>query len=821
MTRPHWLRRDCRESSGCLLGGAVARRGRGRVVACNRPRRHRRRMPRPSPLRRRPTAWTSSSRPTDEAAAKSDGCIVCHQNVHDPHDKETLHLGCVDCHGGDADGQGRPDRPRPAALSRGLADVGQPGALLHAAQPRVAGVHPLRQSRRSARRPHQLRHRRLPRHEVLQNRKSMMTHGCMLWGAALYNNGAVPDKRLRFGESYSMNGVPQRLQTVPPPTEEEMPQEGRRAVPRSAAALRDHASRATSSASSSAAAAFRPEVGIPEPRRRSGPAVRTRLSDRGLGTENRTDPVFLGLQKTRLLDPTLNFLGTNDHPGDYRSSGCTACHVIYANDRSPVNSGPYAKYGNRGLSFSTDPTIPKDEPAIRSSTSSPRATRIPTSQCIVCHIHPGTNVMNSYLGFMWWDEETDGELMYPPQQKHPDRRGIRPVADVQPRRSGRRAAIWSDPEFLENVCRPEPAGAAHAVRRLPRPRLGLPRRLQEGPQRQLARPRRQRHPGRRQRRAAGRHALPGPAAATTASTQPGVPVHLMDIHLEKGMHCVDCHFVQDVHGNTKLQDEVRAAIEIQCIDCHGTVSQRATLRTTGPASLHVQPGGRPRPGGAAHAVRQAPLRARAATSSIQNSMVEDGPALGGRADGRHDRPGQRTHYNAKSALAKTVRFDADGKLVWGDLPDGGECQVRPRQQEHELHRLPFVVEPELLRLPPAAEGQQEAAEPAQRGRRDAQLRLLQLPDAARRRVHAGPRRRRDRQPHRAGAVVVRHPRRLVQRQPRVDLRPAADDLRRGPERHRLQHQRAAHGARHATAPSNAPTATSRRRTTTTPSWPSC
>jgi hypothetical protein len=43
----------------------------------------------------------------------------------------------------------------------------------------------------------------------------------------------------------------------------------------------------------------------------------------------------------------------------------------------------------------------------------------------------------------------------------------------------------------------------------------------------------------------------------------------MDIHLERGMHCVDCHFVQDAHGNGKLYGEVRAAIEIQCIDCHG------------------------------------------------------------------------------------------------------------------------------------------------------------------------------------------------------------------------------------------------------------
>src|SRR5207249_5262670 len=70
----------------------------------------------------------------------------------------------------------------------------------------------------------------------------------------------------------------------------------------------------------------------------------------------------------------------------------------------------------------------------------------------------------------------------------------------------------------------------------------------------------------------------------------GTPVHLMDIHLEKGMHCVDCHFVQDAHGNGKLYGEVRAAIEIQCIDCHGTISKHATLRTSGPAS--AEPGGR-------------------------------------------------------------------------------------------------------------------------------------------------------------------------------------------------------------------------------------
>ena len=44
--------------------------------------------------------------------------------------------------------------------------------------------------------------------------------------------------------------------------------------------------------------------------------------------------MFIGLQETRLLDPTLNMIGTNDHPGDYRAAGCAACHVLYANDRS-------------------------------------------------------------------------------------------------------------------------------------------------------------------------------------------------------------------------------------------------------------------------------------------------------------------------------------------------------------------------------------------------------------------------------------------------------------------------------------------------------
>ena len=64
----------------------------------------------------------------------------------------------------------------------------------------------------------------------------------------------------------------------------------------------------------------------------------------------------------------------------------------------------------------------------------------------------------------------------------------------------------------------------------------------------------------------------------------GTPVHLKDIHLEKGMHCVDCHFRQDSHGNGNLYNEPRAAVEIGCADCHGTTTKRADLMTSGPAS---------------------------------------------------------------------------------------------------------------------------------------------------------------------------------------------------------------------------------------------
>ena len=59
--------------------------------------------------------------------------------------------------------------------------------------------------------------------------------------------------------------------------------------------------------------------------------------------------------------------------------------------------------------------------------------------------------------------------------------------------------------------------------------------------------------------------------------------HMADIHFEKGMHCIDCHTEQDVHGDNRMWGAMIDAVEIRCEDCHGTVTQRATLVTSGVA----------------------------------------------------------------------------------------------------------------------------------------------------------------------------------------------------------------------------------------------
>jgi hypothetical protein len=147
------------------------------------------------------------------------------------------------------------------------------------------------------------------------------------------------------------------------------------------------------------------------------------LSARGWETAQRTDPVYLGLQKTRLLDPTLIFSARTTIPGTIVRPAARLCHVIYANDRDSKHSAFYSSAGNGGMSQSADASIPKNEsghPIKHQLTS-----RIPTSQCMICHMHPGENMVASYLGLTWWDNESDGDKMYPAEQHDPSQRNKR------------------------------------------------------------------------------------------------------------------------------------------------------------------------------------------------------------------------------------------------------------------------------------------------------------------------------------------------------------------------------------------------------------
>ncbi len=623
--------------------------------------------------------WMRQS--ADQVLGKSHGCIQCHTDVGNMHRDRSVRIGCTDCHGGNAECVDKIAAHVPARFPHswnGSANPVRSYTLLNHESPEfIRFVNPgdLRVAHIACGQCHA--------NEVLQVRKSMMTHGCMLWGAALYNNGGVSHKWPRYGESYSMRGVPQRMQTVPPPTPEETATKGilpyldplpafQVSQPGNILRIFERGGR------------FRAETGIPERLEEAG-RPRERLSNRGLGTENRTDPVFIGLQKTRLLDPTLNFLGTNDHPGDYRSSGCSACHVLYANDRSRVNSGFLADYGNRGTAAAApdtwvrhvDPMIPKGQSG--HPVQHQFELRMPTSQCNVCHMHPGTNVLNSYLGYMWWDNETDGEFMYPEHQKELTAQEYVQGTMSNPDETALRG-YWSDPEFLADVSQLNSKlhhtqfadfhGHGWVFRAVfKKDRQGTLLDWRGRPLTDVSNELLQ-----------AAMEPPSPQEVQQGKQRAGVPVHMMDIHLEKGMHCVDCHFHQDGHGNSKLYGEVRAAIEIQCIDCHGTAEQSLVqkleaqreaglpqrLATSGPAApdpgtnlLALRtPFGQPR-----FEIRRQPGQPPVV---IQRSNVE--PDLSWEVTQTADTvtPGH-PRYNPRSHAAKSARRGDDGRVQWGGV----------------------------------------------------------------------------------------------------------------------------------------------------------
>ena len=630
------------------------------------------------------TPVTAASSSQTAAAAALEGCVACHAKIEPMHKygptgaldqlkdgKDALGLSCTACHGGN-----------PVANTKEEAHVRARFPKQWQRDGKYTGANPERTNTLLAKEsvefvrfvnPGDLRVAGTTCGECHQTEthgvgRSMMTHGAMLWGAALYNNGGFPIKDTRFGESYSETGAPQSLIQSPAPSAEQKRAKG-------FLSFLDPLPRWEISQPGNILRVFerggrrRLEVGLPDKEEEPGKPDKG-LSPRGLGTNQRTDPVYLGIQKTRLLDPTLNFLGTNDHAGDYRSSGCTACHVIYANDRNPLHSANYAAAGNRGQSQTADPTIPKDESGhpIRHQFTS----QIPTSQCMVCHMHPGENMVASYMGLTWWDNETDGDKMYPAKQVTPSQDDEQEKLDRNPEAASLRG-LWSDLSFLQKTGTPEFNAQLKRTQFADFHGHGWMFR-------QVF----------KRNRKGDLLDADDKVVSPVDAERFKKAVHLNDIHLEKGMHCVDCHFRQDSHGNGILYNEPRAAIEITCIDCHGSIRQRASLVTSGFAAGDAAIDGKFTQGKGRDLTR---IRVRDAEGTniplfqriprdrkkkdekgidvdlkagdfVQNSMVVPGRWWRVTQTADTVTPG-KPDYSEKSRYAKTIRTD---NATWGDVP---------------------------------------------------------------------------------------------------------------------------------------------------------
>ncbi len=254
--------------------------------------------------------------------------------------------------------------------------------------------------------------------------------------------------------------------------------------------------------------------------------------------------------------------------------------------------------------------------------------------------------------------------------------------------------LWSDPAFLQKTGKPEFNNSLRqtAIRGLPRSWLAVPGGLQARSQGQSARRGGQGHSG-SDARAAHRRQSTTPTRVRPASVRAaledrrkelekrtGLPVHLKDIHLERGMHCIDCHFKQDAHGDGKLYGEPRNAIEITCVDCHGTVASYGTLVTSGPGARRLpgkEPGSvlRGRNLTAGVEVARTPFGTdrftKAGDAIFQRSMVTPGlewevPQIKDSVD-----PTNARRYNPKSYNAKLVLQHEPGvsDLVRATVPE--------------------------------------------------------------------------------------------------------------------------------------------------------
>jgi hypothetical protein len=607
----------------------------------------------------------------DSADAKSSGCVSCHtaSDAKTMHKSPAVVLGCVDCHGGNA-----------AVVASDVSDHNAPGYVAARDKAHVLPKYPKAwhwPSSANPKRSYTLLNKEAPEYvrfvnpsdyrvvrescgachiEVIEAaERSIMATGAMLWGGAAYNNGIAPFKNYIFGEAYTKHGEPAKVvspatgpdgklsdaakargalaELYPLPTWHVIP-------PGDVFRVFERGGRTIGSQFA--------EIGLPSP---SGSIQRLeesgrpdiRQSNRGPATGLRVAIPVLNIHKTRLNDPFMWFMGTNDQPGDYRQSGCAGCHVVYANDREPRHSLTYAKFGRDGQTATVDPTIANklepahgdghegggshgggiDHGALKGghgaadktpsdaghapkppSDSNHQAVKekghpiehvftraITTAQCMNCHMHQPNIFLNSYLGYTMWDYESDADLMWPGpenrlskekygKQKYPTAAEVFSVLDRNPEGAAPRG-LWGDVDFLRNVYDNVNPKAQHTQFADYHGHGWNFRAIYKR--------------DREGNLLDGEGNVVAPddpekfrKAGMPEFVEPGVQkgkaVHMMDIHAEKGMQCADCHFAQDNHGNGLIHGEVANAVEIGCKDCHGTAKDYPNLFTSGPAA---------------------------------------------------------------------------------------------------------------------------------------------------------------------------------------------------------------------------------------------
>ncbi len=537
------------------------------------------------------TAPAPKTQTPDQALVKSTGCLSCHTDTDSMsmHESPGVILGCTDCHGGNASivkpfKAKKNDEDYLATLTKAHVLPSYPADwnFPASANPPISYTLLNRESPEYVRfvNPSDLRIAdeacgacHLP--TIQAAKRSLMATGAMLYGAASYANNILPYKNYILGEAYTREGEPMAIAGPPLDDFAKATQEHgvlpilyplptwKNVPPGDIFRVFERGGRNISNQF--------PETALPnslgmlqrleEPGR---PDIKQ--SNRGPGTGGRIAVPLLNAHKTRLNDPLMWFLGTNDNPGDFRTSGCGSCHVVYANDREPRHSGPYAQFGNSGQTQTVDPTITKKEDGHPIKHVFTRS--IPTAQCMSCHMHQPNMFVNTFLGYTMWDYEADAPAMFPKEQRYPSDDEKFKTMQSNPEGAAVRG-LWSDQEFLRDVWTKNDemndtqfadyhghGWNFRAVFKKDRKGNLLDK------ENQIIEP--------------------------TDPKKFDKSVHMSSVHLDVGMHCVDCHYSQDNHGNGHVYGEVAGAVEIDCVDCHGTVSQYPNLKTSGPAA---PPGG--------------------------------------------------------------------------------------------------------------------------------------------------------------------------------------------------------------------------------------